>query len=770
MKNSLGLWLASCLVGLQLLAVMIVVTSSYVTSQRVLLNHARDLLSDVGANTAAHSRGFLNPARGAAELAARLAENEIVPSDDRQQLEQLLFQQLQSAPQFAGVYYGDENGNFVHVQRQDTIAPFQSKIISYGADDVRDTDLIWRTAQYEIVKQEPDEADTYDPRIRPWYEKAKDVQGSVWTDPYIFFSSQRPGITIASPVIDRNGDMRGVIGVDIEIDAVSEFLAQLKISDNGTALIVNRNSDVIAHPQPELLKAQNDDGTFRFVSIAEIDDLMVRKMFGSDAIGDLADIQEETYSTFTHGGETYVALVLPVISPELPWTIAVYAPESDFIGAIKQNRFSNVWIAVATAFLTGALGLMLANIIYKPIRAFAVRSSLISQGEINPSDPLPKTYKELDQANQALTDQIKRRKATEHEFGQTFEMASRGMAQLDAKTSRFLRVNQKLAAITGYEIEELLKMSPADLTHPGDPTLTWNPAKLSIEDHAVDLEKRCVRKDGETIWVKVNAIIIRDNDGNPRHAVATMDEITSNKATEAQINKLNRDLSHRVRGELLGQMAAGLAHELNQPLTAITQNADAAISVVKDKEKPDSELMQILGDLDQQAGRAADIIKALRGFARKGEEWKAPFDFDQLLRQSLRLVNAEATEQGVTIESKVQNVPTVMGIRVQIAQVLVNLLRNAIDAVGTSGDNVKIIAVDAHRDGNFVKVSVTDSGPGVADPGKLFTQFETTKVKGMGLGLSICKSIIEAGGGQIWYDTEHTGGARFCFTVPLHTN
>ena len=177
---------------------MIVVTSSYVTSQRVLLNHARDLLSDVGANTAAHSRGFLNPARGAAELAARLAENEIVSSDDRQQLEQLLFQQLQSAPQFAGVYYGDENGNFVHVQRQDTIAPFQSKIISYGADDVRDTDLIWRTAQYEIVKQEPDEADTYDPRIRPWYEKAKDVQGSVWTDPYIFFSSQRPGITIAS--------------------------------------------------------------------------------------------------------------------------------------------------------------------------------------------------------------------------------------------------------------------------------------------------------------------------------------------------------------------------------------------------------------------------------------------------------------------------------------------------------------------------------------------------------------------------------------------
>lgn len=768
MKYSLALWLTVCLAGLQFAAVTIVVLSSYFTSERVLLDHARGLLSDVGINTTEHSKGFLNPARGAAELAARLAENKIVSSENSQQLERLLFQQLQTAPQFAGVFYGDEAGNFVYVNRSDEIGPFRSKLIA-NTGDTRRTELIWRGKDFEVLEAKDDPSDSFDPRARPWYMSAQEELRSIWTDPYIFFSSQQPGITIASPVIDGDGAVVGVVGVDIEISAISDFLGRLEIGENGTALIVHQNGDVIAHPQSELLKAQRDDGTYRFVNIGEIADPVAKIAFGDVTTNTNLTVEKETYAEFTYEGEPYVALVMPTISAELPWTIAIYAPERDFIGAIKDNRFQNIWIAFGVAVLTGVMGLILSNILSRPIRAFSVRAALVSQGEIDEATPLPKTYKELETANEALNQQIKKRKETEREYGLTFDMASRGMVQIDTQNGTFLRVNDKFADILGYSVSEILDKNPADLTHPDDPAVLWDAGADLLEDQAINLEKRCIRKDGEVVWVKVNAIMIRDSDGKLLHAVATVDDITETRAAEQQITKLSRDLSHFARGDLLGQMAAGLAHELNQPLTAITQNVDAALQTVSETDDADKELVQILGDLDQQAHRAADIIRALRGFARKGEEWKVPFDLEELIRQSLRLVRAETTEHGVDVSVDAKGLPKIVGMRVQVAQVIVNLLRNSVDSIAQSGRNLKQIVISASVVEDTVQVTVEDSGAGIDPSIDLFGQFETTKSDGMGLGLSICRSIVEAGGGKMWHDNTCQAGARMCFTIPIET-
>ncbi|PUB11035.1 sensor histidine kinase [Yoonia sediminilitoris] len=766
MKTSLGLVLAICLAGLQFVAIIVVVSSSYLTSERVLLDHARNLLSDVGTNTIAHSQGFLDPARGAAELAARLARNRVVASENTRLLEQLLFQQLQIAPQFAGVFYGDQDGNFVYVMRTDGPGPFRSKIISHDGG-VRETELTWRNENFGIVERRPDPQDTYDPRARPWYIKAQAERGTIWTDPYIFFSAQTPGITIAAPVIEPNGEVQGVIGVDIEISAISDFLANLQIGENGTALIMNGNGDVIAHPDSEMLKAANADGTFRFAGIEEFGDPIARAAFGHLSELEFVSVAAETYAELSYDGADYVSTLMPIISAELPWTIAVYAPKSDFIGAILESRRQDVWVAAAIALVTGVVGLFLANYINKPVQAFAVRAALISQGEIDPSAPTPKTYKELERANEALNAEILQRKNSELEYGQTFELSSRGMVQVDPENGRFLRVNEEFADMFGYSVDEIMQMKATDFgvgdeglrfpLAPGDGSYT----------NAAEFQARRTRKDGQDIWIKVNAILIRDSAGNLLHAVATIDDITKTVTAESQIRKLNRDLSHIARGELLGQIAAGLAHELNQPLTAITQDADAALHTISEREEPDDELVQILKDLDQQAHRAADIIKALRGFARKGEEWKSPLDLGDLIEQSLSLVRPEATENGVRIKvAPFDALPEVYGIRVQIAQVIVNLLRNAVEAIANSESETKKIMVSAEVAGNFVEVCVADSGPGVDPSLNLFTQFETTKSDGMGLGLSICKSIVEQGGGRIWLDTTYEAGARFCFTIP----
>jgi PAS domain S-box-containing protein len=765
MKFSLGLWLAFCLAGLQFVAVTIVVSSSYVTSERVLLDHARDLLSDVGTNTIEHSKGFLSPASGAAELASRLAENKIVASDNWPLLEKLLFQQLQIAPQFAGVFYGDEDGNFVYVMRSEGPGPFRSKIVTQ-TDGQRDTMLTWRGSDFEVLESNSDPTDTYDPRTRPWYETAKVESASIWTDPYIFFTSQTPGITIASPVIGDGGTLQGVIGVDIEINAISDFLANLGIADNGAAVILNKNGDVIAHPRAELIKAENDDGTFRFVQIDEIEDAIARTAFSGLSEVGFAPIDQETFAEFTYEGEAYVSTIMPIISEVLPWTIAVYAPERDFIGAIKENRTNNVWLAVIIALVTGFIGLMLANSIYRPVRAFAVRSALVSQGEVDATSPLPRTYKELDHANETLMKEIVQRKNSEREYGLTFDLASRGMVQISPTTGRFLRANKQFADTLGYGADEILEKTTADLTHPDDPVFFQPGNDESTDDHAFNAEKRCVRKDGQSIWVQVNAVMIRDENGVPLHVVATVDDITNDKLAVSQIEKLNRDISQIARGKLLGQMAAGLAHELNQPLTAITQNVDAALLTAAERPGHDDELIQILKELDGQAHRAGDIIKALRGFARKDDELKVAFDFGQLLRQTLRLVQPDATENGIQIVVESEDLPNVVGIRIQTAQVLVNLLRNAIEAIANTGDNNKLITVTARSIDSYVQVCVEDSGPGVDQKLDLFAQFETTKIDGMGLGLSICRSMVESSGGKMWHEKCTDHGARFCFTLP----
>ncbi|MEC7259683.1 MAG: cache domain-containing protein, partial [Pseudomonadota bacterium] len=531
MRNSLGALLAIGLAGLQFIAVLAVVFSSYLTSERALLDHARELLSDVGTNTIEHSRGFLGPARGAAELSARLAQDRVIASDVPELLEQLLFQQLLLAPQFAGVYHGDEDGGFVYVMRSDGPGPFRTKIIRTDGE-LRTTELIWRDENYRVIERRWDPDDPYDPRTRPWYTRARERLTTIWTDPYIFFSSQQPGITLASPVMDGPDTIRGIVGVDIEISDISDFLARLRIGATGRAMILHENGDVIAHPNKDLLKTRDSDGTLRFVNIAEFDDPIARAAFSGLVQGGRAQVEQETLSQFSYGRETYVSVVMPPISDKLPWTIAAYALESDFTQVIKENRRVNIWIAAVVAAVTGVFGLLLANFIYKPVRAFAVRSALISQGELDPADPLPKTYQELENANQTLMQQIAARRETEMEYGRTFALSSRGMAQIDPETERFLRVNRKFCRITGYSASELQGMSFSDVAHAEDrkALVLAREAEGSAREIARDI--RCVRRNGEVIWASVNAIQILNQEGKPLHLVLTMDDITQAKLSE----------------------------------------------------------------------------------------------------------------------------------------------------------------------------------------------------------------------------------------------
>lgn len=760
MRRSLGALLALGLAGLQFIAVLSVVFSSYVTSEKALLHHARDLLRDVGQNTTAHCRGFLNPAEAAAELAARLAQNRVIASDDPVLLEQLLFQQLQIAPQFAGLYYGGQDGSFVYVMRTPGEAgPFRTKVITRTGDQ-KTVQLIWRDSEFREVARRLDPDDSYDPRSRPWYQLAHRHQTTIWTDPYIFFSSQQPGITLAAPVKSAQGGVHGVVGVDIEISMLSEFLASLNIGPNGRALIVNHNGDVIAHPDKALIKRPNADGSLRLTNIRELGDPIARAAFGAHSPQSQGD--PRAILQFDHRQAEYLALMMPPMDDKLPWTIAVYAPEEDFTGNLKRNRTQNIILAALLSLLTGLAGLVLAEYIHRPVRAFAAHSARLARGEADPAQPL-RTYAELDGTHHALAQQVLARRQTESEYGQTFEMAPRGLAKIDPDDHRLLRVNQRLADLTGHDRDALLAMTLDALIHPDDRGF----APIRGGDLMPSHEMRWIRRDGTQIWVSVHAILVRDDAGHPLHSLLAVEDISDRIVIGQQLERLKTDLSHLARGSTMGQMAAGLAHELNQPLTAIAQNADAAMQILNDTPGSDRELRQIVGQIERQSLRAGEIIRALRSFIRKDPGERAYFDLAELVDQTLQLVRPEAVEAGVAIHTQVpDDLPQIEGNRVQIAQVLVNLLRNAIEALTSAAATTGQIVVTVEPAPGEIVLTVQDNGPGLAPGVALFAEFETSKPGGMGLGLSICQSIVQAHGGRIWHETGAGLVTRFRFTLP----
>lgn len=760
MRKSLGAILAVGLAGLQFLAVIAVVTSSYVTSERALLRHANDLLRDVGQNTIEHSKGFLAPAQSAAELAARLAQNSVISSDDPVLLEQLLFQQLQISPNFAGIYYGSESGDFIMVMRDPNgPAPFRSKLVVHDEWGQRDVKHIWRNDQYTPIAQELLPQDHFDPRERPWYLSAKEQRATIWTDPYIFFSSQQPGITLAAPVLRDAQNIRGVVGVDIEITALSGFLSRLHIGKSGKALIIHRNGDVVAHPSPDRLKTKSDNGDLQLINIRDFDDPVARAALTASLGDGNGHIAQDHASDLTVDGVKYVTKIMPEISELLPWTIAIYAPETDFTGPIKQNRTINLWIAGAVALITAVIGLILANYIYKPVRAFAIRSSLVAQGALDPNEPMPKTYQELERVNDTLVREIAARRQTEHEYGQTLDLSHRPMAQVNATDGYLHRVNQSFIELTGYSGEELTQMRLSDL-------LLGQGVPLLHDNLRINQERLLVHKSGEIIDIWLSAIVIHDAGGKASHAVIVVDDLRSAKAKQRQIDQLNRDLSQIARGDMLGEMASGLAHELNQPLTAIAQHADIAKLLLSQEPLSKPDLDQALQEIETQSLRAGDIIRALRSFARKDEGLRSKFDLAELNAQVLHLVQVEARQNSVTIRSELPaNLPHPVANRNQIALVLVNLARNAIEAMSESPQRELTISAWAQSDELFVKFA--DTGPGISQDLALFTQFETSKPQGMGLGLSLSRSIIEGHGGKLWQE-QHPGlGAQFIFTLPL---
>jgi two-component system sensor kinase FixL len=240
---------------------------------------------------------------------------------------------------------------------------------------------------------------------------------------------------------------------------------------------------------------------------------------------------------------------------------------------------------------------------------------------------------------------------------------------------------------------------------------------------------------------------------------------------EAELQEQRAELAHVARISIMGELAASLAHELNQPLTAILSNAQAGLRFMTSKRGNLGEVREILQDIVKDNSRAGEVIRRMRALVKKEALESATLDLASLIRDVVALLHSDAILQNVQIALELDDsLPPVWGDRVQLQQVMLNIMLNAFDAMRECPADERKVKVRAEPHGAaLIKVAVNDCGTGLTSEqlDRIFQPFFTTKRDGLGMGLSITRSIIEAHGGRLWAENNADHGATFSFTLPI---
>ncbi|PBN42929.1 PAS domain S-box protein [Sphingobium sp. D43FB] len=275
-----------------------------------------------------------------------------------------------------------------------------------------------------------------------------------------------------------------------------------------------------------------------------------------------------------------------------------------------------------------------------------------------------------------------------------------------------------------------------------------------------------MRKDGSTFPMELS--IGEASGEGQRLFTGFIRDLTDRQRTQEKLEELQSELIHVARVSAMGTMASTLAHELNQPITAVANYVEAVRDLLAEPDPEDfPEIREALQDAAGEAMRAGHIVRRLRDFVARGEVEKTIGSLPNLINEATAFGLLGANEKSIRTRLDIDHdAASVLVDKIQIQQVLVNLIRNAVEAMGTSAQRLLTIRTMPDQPG-FVRVTVADTGPGVAPEvaEQLFKAFVSTKSEGMGLGLSICRTIVEANGGRIWMEPAEGGGSQFHFTL-----
>lgn len=336
---------------------------SNVNNEIVLAKEARVLLKNTTEESMRQTQDFLKTAEVQASLSAAVIQKSVISANDIQTQENYFVSQLQLHPNTAGMYVANKLGSFFYVSRSMDITKgqYRSKHIDRDTGSTK-TEIWWRNDEAGNTAISTEEVDDFDPRMRPWYQKSVADKALIWTDPYIFFTTQKLGITTAVPIVDSNGDVLGAIGVDVELTELADSLGKMAISHYGSSFIIDGNGVLIATPAlQKKYAATGNEKELELLNIQNSDDELAKLAYKSVIDG---------YSRFGFDYENgeYMVETMPLsVSGGKNWRIVTYAEKNEFLPDLRKSDKQNYSLAGIITILSILLGWYVANITWRPV-------------------------------------------------------------------------------------------------------------------------------------------------------------------------------------------------------------------------------------------------------------------------------------------------------------------------------------------------------------------------------------------------------------------
>ncbi len=346
-----------------------------------------------------------------------------------------------------------------------------------------------------------------------------------------------------------------------------------------------------------------------------------------------------------------------------------------------------------------------------------------------------------------------------------------GLVAIMSATGEVEAVNRQVLDYFGQSIKQVEGWSTSNAVHPQDLPGVLSAWRRSVETISpYDIDHRLRRADGVYRWFHARGLPLLDEEGNLARWYVLLTDIDDRRRAEEELRNAQTELVRVMRAMTMGQLTASIAHEVNQPLSGIITNAGTCLRML-DGNPPNLEgARETARRTIRDGNRASEIITRLRTLYSKKEPTLEPMDLNEATREVIALSLGELQRNSVALRQELaENLPLILGDRIQIQQVILNLLRNGSDAMSAIDDRPRELLVTTEQhESDLVRLSVKDAGTGFAPEAvrRLFEAFYTTKSDGMGIGLSISRSIIEAHHGRLWATDNHGPGATFSFSVP----
>ena len=705
---------------------LVLIPPSYLLSERILLRHARDIMNNISDLTMEQAFNHLEKAKSAASLARRLLTADVLRNDEvgSDRLERYFFDQLTVYPHLSGIYFGSPNGDFFYVSRNSSRIKggFRTKIIRHRKGR-REVTLLWRDEEYRLLARESTPEDRYDPRQRPWYIKAMREQRVVWTEPYIFYTSRRPGITIAGPVFAPDGSIKGIVGVDIGLAELSAFLDRLQVGKSGSACITNRQGRLIAYPDPDLFdRIQQPEEDYRLPLATEINDPLLAAAWRS-ADPKLANGSEDSvFSTFVFNGRRYLAMLATLPDPRLPWIIGVYLPEDDYLGELNRYRRYTLAATIAVSFLASWLGLLLARRITAPVERLREEARAITANDFDAPCQVHTGFVELQETADAfnrmqrsLVDYRERLQEQER-LHRTITAAARDAILLVDKEGTVEFANPAAETLCARPTAELCSLRLADLIADGNRLL----APYRSHSEAIEIMVRTPQ--GQEVAAECSLAFLRI--GNEPHMVLVVRDVRERQRHERLRQRLVRDLHDGIGAnlgniKLLAAMAKEGTGRTEQSLAAIVSLCDESMD----------EIRSYMDTLEDRTLAWSSFIAEIRSFGHRVLDGRnIGFSLEDRLPADLPPLSAH------------------------VALNLYRIVREAITNAARHA-NATRVWVTAECSACTIRIEISDNGRGIPDDAR------------PGRGLASMDSRAAEIGGQL--RMERRQGTRIIFEAPL---